>query len=106
MCLRDRPRSFGPGACRPVDLREHLDGLAPQPVEGPPEDLLGARTRVHVGGVEGGYSLVERGFDAGLCGVLLDLRPVGDPVPVGDLTDHQATAAQMTMLHACDHNGK
>jgi hypothetical protein len=27
---------------------------------------------------------------------------VGDPVPVGDLTDHEATAAQMTMLHASD----
>ncbi len=96
----------GPGAGRPVHLREDLDRLTPHPVQRPAHHLLRAGPRVHVGGVEGGDSLVERCRDAGLGGVLLYLRPVGDPVSVGDLADHEAAAAQMTMLHASDPNGR
>ena len=35
MCLRDRPRSFAPGAGRPVDLGEDLEALAPLRRAGP-----------------------------------------------------------------------
>src|SRR3712207_8260219 len=48
------------------------------------EDGLRPGAGVDVGGVEGRDAGVERGADAGVRGVLLDLAAVGQPVAVGD----------------------
>ena len=47
-------------------------------------------------------ALVEGGLHTLPGGLLRHLRSVRDPVAVGDLTDLQAAAAQMTMLHNGD----
>ena len=94
----------GPGAGRPEHLGADLDRLAPDPLQRPAHDRLGAGPGVHVGRVEGGDALVQRGRDARRGRFLLYLRPVGDPVAVSDLADFEAAAAQMTMLHESDPN--
>ena len=81
------------GTDGPVDLGEDLQGLAAPTGQRAPQNLLGGRVGVGVGGVEGGDARVEGRADAGLCGVVFDLRPVGQPVAVGDCGNLQAAAA-------------
>ena len=68
-------------------------------MQGPAEHLLGPPARVGVGGVERRDAVVKRGMDAIGGGLLLDLIAVGDPVAVGDLADHQAAAAKVSVFH-------
>ena len=99
MCLRDRPRSFGPGPVGQKTLVKISSDSRRTPVQRPAQHRLGPGPGVDVRGVERGDALVERGGDARHGRVLLDLRSVGDPVAVGDLADFQAAAAEMTMFH-------
>src|SRR5690606_23096214 len=92
------------GAGGPVDLREDLQPLAALPLERASEDLLGARARVDVRGVEGGDPGVEGRAHARVRRVLLDLGAVGEPVAVGDLADLQTTPAELSELHGHDPN--
>jgi hypothetical protein len=100
MCLRDSPRSFGPGAGRPVDLGEDLQALAALALERLAEHRLGLGLRVDVGGVEGRDADLERLVHAGGGLLGLDLAAVGEPVAVADLADLEAAAAQTSELHA------
>ncbi|KDN81325.1 hypothetical protein KCH_69570 [Kitasatospora cheerisanensis KCTC 2395] len=97
--LAAQPAVVAAGAGRPEHLGEDLQPLTALALEGPAEDRLGAGLRVHVGRVEGGDARVEGGPDAGGRGLLLDLRAMGEPIAVGDLTDDQAAAAQVTEFH-------
>ena len=87
---------------RPVDLGEDLEPVAALTPEGAAEDFLRLATRVDVGGVEGGDAAVERCANTGRGLVLLDLAAVRQSVAVGDLTDDQAAAAEVSEFHAND----
>src|SRR5262249_34116350 len=86
-------------ADRPVGLGEDLERLAAHSVQGPAEHLLGPGPRVDVRGVKGRDALIERRGHARGRRRLLDLRAVCDPVAVGDRTDLQPAAAEMTIFH-------
>ena len=86
-------------AGRPVQLGEHLDRFPPYAGQREPEHLLRPGVRVRVRGVERGDPGVERGPGAGQRLLLVDLRAVRDPVPVRDLADLQAAAAEPAMEH-------
>ena len=68
--------------------------------EGAAEDGFGFGVGVDVRSVEGGDADVERGVDAGLRGILLDLATVGYPVAVGDFTDVETALTEPTEFHA------
>ena len=99
MCLRDRPRSFGPGPVGQKTLVQISSDSRRTPCRALPSTASALVPAYDVRGVEGGDAFVERRGDAGERRVLLDLGAVGDPVPVSDLADFQAAAAEMTMLH-------
>ena len=97
--LAREPAIIHAGAGREVDLRADLQALAPLAGERLPEHLLGPGVGVDVGGVEGRDARVKGGMDGGPGRLVIDLRPVRDPVAVGDLADEQAASAEVSVLH-------
>ena len=87
------------GAGGPVDLGEDLDGVAPHAFERTAQHRLGPPQGVDVGRVEGGDPRIERGLHARCRGLLLNLAPVGDPVPVGEGRDDHAGASEVSVVH-------
>ena len=83
---------LGPCPGWPVDLRADLQGFTAGPVQRAAEHFLGPGPGVDVGRVERGDALIQGRRDTRPGGVFLDLGAVRDPVPVGDLTDFEATA--------------
>jgi hypothetical protein len=73
-----------------VHLGEDLQTLATLALEGLAEHRFGLGAGVHVGGVEGGDPVVQRGADTGEGRRFLHLGAVGDPVAVRDFADLEA----------------
>ena len=93
-CLRDRPRSFGPGPTGQYTLVQISRPSRRWPARARPSTASARRAGVDVGGVEGGDALVQGRLHAGQGGVLFDLVAVGQPVAVRDLRDLQAAASR------------
>ena len=77
------------GADGPVDLGEDFQGLAAPTGQRAPQNLLGDRVGVDIGGVEARDSQVEGRVNAFDGRTRLHLGAVGEPVAVSDLGDLQ-----------------
>jgi hypothetical protein len=85
--------------CWKVDLGKDLQSIAAFPSKSIPEDALRSAVGVHVGGVEGRDTDVERGADARSRLLCFKLRTVRDPVAVADGGYLKAAVPQMPELH-------
>lgn len=82
-----------------VHLGEDLQAFAPHAFECCAEGRLCTGAGIGVGGVEGGDTQVEGLADACVCGVLVDLLTMGDPVSIGQFTDVHAGRAEFAVFH-------
>src|SRR5262249_54132478 len=87
------------GAGGPEDLGEYLQAFTALALQRPAEHRLGAGARVDVGRGEGGDARVQGRAHARGGRVLLNLGTVDEPIAIGDFTDDQAAAAEVTIFH-------
>src|SRR6476646_4675499 len=97
--LARQPAIIRPGPGRPVHLGKNLDPLPPLIRERLPQHLLRLGLGIDIGRIERGDPLFERRPHTGNRSLLLHLRPVRDPIAIGDLTNDEAALAKMTMVH-------
>ena len=99
MCLRDRPRSFAPGPVGQKTLVQISMDSRRTPCSASPS-TVSALVAAYTSAVSNVVMPSSRAAATQASAASsLDLRSVGDPVPVGDLADFQAAAAEVTMFH-------
>jgi len=97
--LAGQPAVILARAGRPIDLGEDLQALPTLPEECPPQHLLRARGGIDIRCIKRRDAFLQRRVNTCDRRLFLYLRTVGDPVSIGDLTDHQPAAAKMSIVH-------